>query len=472
MEEKKVAIIHYGIVALFCFAFRYIPPIGQITPTGMGILGCFIGAVYGWSMINMVWPSIMAMIGTGLCIGMANMAYATFGNSIIVCMLFVFPALGIMTSTGAMDFLVNKILTNRSTLGKPWLTVFVLLISCAVLCTLNSIIICVIFCTFFKTICRQVGIEPYTKLPVFLFLGIAYTGMLGQVMIPFMGQGMALIGAYAGTAGAYPNFARYLLYAIPIMIVMTALYVLFMRFIFKVDVSPFNNMTEDMLGETVKCTKDQKKAIIAFCIWILTILGSSLSFFGPLYKFLNTFGLVGISGMLVLILELIKKEDGTPLLSFKEEARNMSWDALLLTALVLLMSTQMSMPDSGIPMAISGLLMPFTKMPPMVFIVLALIFAALITNVANNLVIACVIMPFMYNYANMIGMNPEGVVVLLFIMSQFALATPGASALTGICFAQTDYVRAADMTKYACKMLPFLIGSGLILGLAYAMILY
>lgn len=456
MEEKKTSIIHYALVACCCLSFRYIPPIGQMTPMGMGILGCFIGAVYGWSTINMIWPSIMAMVGTGLCIGMANMAYMTFGNNIIVCMLFIFPALGIMSSTGAMDYLVNKILTNHSTLGKPWLTVFVLLMACA----------------FFKTICKRVGIAPYTKLPVFLFLGIAYTGMLGQVMIPFMGQGMALIGAYAGTAGAYPNFARYMLFAVPLTILMTAIYVVLMRFVFRVDVSPFKNMTEDMLGERVRCTRDQKKAILVFSIWILTILCSTLSFLGPLYQFLKAFGLVGIGGVMVLALELMKKEDGTPMLSFKEEAKNMSWDALLLTAVVLLMSTQMSMPDTGIPAAISSLLMPFAQMPPMVFIILALVFAALITNVANNLVIACVIMPFMYNYANMIGMNPQGVVVLLFIMSQFALATPGASALTGICFAQTDFVKSADMTKYACLMLPFLIVSGLLFGLVYSSLLY
>ena len=472
MEEKKASIIHYILVAFFCLAFRFIPPIGQMTPIGMGVLGCFIGAVYGWSTINMIWPSIMAMVGTGLCIGMATMASMTFGNNIIVCMLFIFPALGIMSSTGAMEYLVNKILTSRSTLGKPWLTVFVLLLSCAVLCTLNSIIICVVFCAFFKTICKQVGIAPYTKLPVFLFLGIAYTGMLGQVMIPFMGQGMALIGAYAGTAGHYPNFARYMLFAVPFAVLMTAIYVLLMRFVFRVDVTPFRMMTEEMLGERARCSSDQKKAITVFGIWILTILCSTLSFFGPLYKFLNAIGLVGIGGMMVLALELLKKEDGTPMMSFKEEAKNMSWDALLLTAVVLLMSTQMSMPDTGIPVTISSLLMPFTQMPPMVFIVLALVFAALITNVANNLVIACVIMPFMYNYANLIGMNPEGVVVLLFIMSQFALATPGASALTGICFAQTDFVKSSDMTKYACLMLPFLIVSGLFLGLVYASVLY
>ena len=112
MEEKKASIIHYILVAFFCLAFRFIPPIGQMTPIGMGVLGCFIGAVYGWSTINMIWPSIMAMVGTGLCIGMATMASMTFGNNIIVCMLFIFPALGIMSSTGAMEYLVNKILTS------------------------------------------------------------------------------------------------------------------------------------------------------------------------------------------------------------------------------------------------------------------------------------------------------------------------------------------------------------------------
>jgi len=462
---KGVSIVHYIIVALFCFAFRFVPGFAGITPTGMGILGCFIGAVYGWSTIGMIWPSIVSMIGTGLIIGMDKMASMTFGNSIIVVMMFMFPAMSIITTTGAMDYLVNKVLTNKLTVGKPWMTIFVLILGCGILCTLNSIIVLVIFCSFFANVCKQVGIKPYTKLPTFMMLGLALSASLGQVVIPFMGQGMALIGSYKAIAGAYPNFAMYILFSAPMMLIMVIAYVLMMRFIFRVDASPFANLTEEMLGESPKCTRDQKIALGFFLAMLVTILVSVLPVFGPIYRFCGMFGLCGIGMVLAAVLQLIKKEDGSQIFDFATGARDMSWDALLLTALVLLMSTCMSLPETGIAAAVASVITPFMSLPPMVFIIVVLAIIAVITNVANNMVCAIIGMPFLYNYALTIGMDPTGVMVLLFMMAQFAIATPGASALAGICFAQTELVKAPDMMKYGVMVVPLLIVIGLTCGL-------
>lgn len=464
--------IHYIIVALFCVGFRYVPGFAGITPMGMGILGCFIGAIYGWSTIDMIWPSIMAMIGMGFIVGMNAMAQATFGNFIIVCMFFAFPALGILTSTGAMDFLVNKALTNKLTLGKPWLTVMVMLMACMFLATLNSIIICVIFCSFFKTILEQVGVEKYSKLATFLYLGIATACSLGQVMVPFMGQALSLVGAYAAMFKETLNFAYYFLISIPMSIIMIIVYVGLMRFVFRVDVSPLKNMTAEMLGESQKCTKDQKKALTFFVAWMAVILFSCLKFFGPVYRFFAMFGIAGIAMLLVVVVMLVKKEDGSPLLDFRAEAQHMSWDALLLTAFVLLMSTYMSLPEAGISAALAKVLQPFTSLPPLLFIVLALTFTAIVTNFANNMVMAIIVMPFLHNYAIMIGMDPTGVIVLLFMMAQFAIATPGASAMAGICFANPDVVKSKDMMKYGLMIVPLLIVFGLICGLTLQAIIF
>lgn len=51
--------IHYIITAIIIFGFRFLPNFGPVTDDGMVLLGAFIGAVYGWSFINMLWPSIL-----------------------------------------------------------------------------------------------------------------------------------------------------------------------------------------------------------------------------------------------------------------------------------------------------------------------------------------------------------------------------------------------------------------------------
>lgn len=57
-EAKKINWIHYAVVFLFCMFFRFIPGFAGITEYGMGIVGCFIGAIYGWMTIGMFWPSV------------------------------------------------------------------------------------------------------------------------------------------------------------------------------------------------------------------------------------------------------------------------------------------------------------------------------------------------------------------------------------------------------------------------------
>ena len=94
-EAKKVNIIHYIVVAFFCLGFRFIPPFAGITPYGMGILGTFIGAIYGWMTIDMLWPSLMALAGAGLSIGMNQMLAASFGNMAVVALVLCMGELGV-----------------------------------------------------------------------------------------------------------------------------------------------------------------------------------------------------------------------------------------------------------------------------------------------------------------------------------------------------------------------------------------
>ena len=45
MQTNKMTYVHCAVVFVLAFFFRFVPPIGQITPYGMGILGTFIAAI-------------------------------------------------------------------------------------------------------------------------------------------------------------------------------------------------------------------------------------------------------------------------------------------------------------------------------------------------------------------------------------------------------------------------------------------
>ena len=65
----------------------------------------------------------------------------------------------------------------------------------------------------------------------------------------------------------------------------------------------------------------------------------------------------------------------------------------------------MNTEETGISQTIMSILMPFTTMNPLVFIVIALLFAVILTNVATNLIVVVLIMPVLFNFAGMVGMN-------------------------------------------------------------------
>ncbi|MER8077855.1 hypothetical protein, partial [Acinetobacter pittii] len=83
------------------------------------------------------------------------------------------------------------------------------------------------------------------------------------------------------------------------------------------------------------------------------------------------------------------------------------------------------------------LITPFTQLPPVVFIIIALLFAAILTNVATNLIVVVLVMPVLYSFAALVGMSTTGVICLLFICSHLAICTPAAAPPTGICMTAT-----------------------------------
>ena len=53
-----------GILIMLCF--RFIPPITPITPAGMALIGEFIGMIFLWVFVDMMWPTFLGMVLFGL----------------------------------------------------------------------------------------------------------------------------------------------------------------------------------------------------------------------------------------------------------------------------------------------------------------------------------------------------------------------------------------------------------------------
>lgn len=477
METKKSSIkyVHMLVVLLLAFGFKYLPQLGALSPMGMSIIGTFLGCIYGWSFINMLWPSLVGLLALGLTLGMDTLVAQAFGNQTVMVLIFMTVIVEITNETGALDWLVSKLLGAKFTQGKPWLTIWFLILIAYIMGNFGSVIMAVVMVAVLKSVFRQLNVEPYGKLPMFMFLGIAFALMLGQVTFPFLGVGLVLVSAYSAMFQTSLDFAQYIIFALPVGLAMTIVYTLVMRFIMRVDVTPFKNYDPAMAkveGQSGKLTQDQMIALIIFFGYVILVLCSNLAVFGPIYKVCKAFGLYGLCTGIIILATFLNKENGTPMIDFNKLAKSMSWDIIVLTAYIMVLSNVMSSPDAGISATFRMMLQPMTQLSPYVFIVAILAFGCIVTSFANNLVLTVLLMPMVIQFSTMVGMQPLGVICLLFFSCQMALGTPGGSPVTAIMFAQDDYVQSSGMMKSAFMILPFLFVAMIIIGLGWASILF
>lgn len=474
-KNLKKSYIHYAVTAIIVFGSQFMPQIGPVTPLGFAVLGSFVGAVYGWTFLDMIWPSIIALVGLGNAVGMMNVLGASFGNPVIPMIILTFAALTILTETKLTDYVVALFVNNRFAKGRPWVFVFSFLLCGYVCAQINVFVAIILLSSILLDLCKKVGIKPYTPFPTVMLLGLALSIQMGQIMIPFRSSALTLVGAYSAmTGGQMPNFGQYMLFTIPTGIIMLLIFTLVCRFIFRVDVSNLKNMPDDLFPKNEKLNRDQKIALTYLvCMIIMLLCPSFLPKTWTITVFLNKITIFGQAAIVILILMLVRKEDGTPFFNYSYCAsKGISWEGLFMTAFILPIATYLTGEGTGIGQALGMLFAPMTQFSPIIFIVVVMIFAAIITNFANNVVLACIIMPVVVQFSGQVGLPMMGVCILLFVLTQFALFTPGASPIVGMAFSRNDWVKTTTMMKYGLATVLILAPIFLLIGIPFMYLIF
>lgn len=464
--------LHYIITTVLVFGFGFLPPFSSMTPYGMGVLGTFIGAVYGWTTIGMVYPSFIAIIGLGMYASMPKVLASGFGSPIIVALFALLPLITILDELKLTQHCVNSIFSNRLSKGKPWLTLFLFFLSAFLTAFINPIVSAVIYCSFIATICKNANIEPYTKLPTALLLGSAYSIMNGQIMLPFLGTGLTFTAAYAGMFKQEVPILKYLLFVIPVGIMMIAIYILIMKFILRIDVSALSEYKIDPNTST-KLTRDQKIALAFFGIFCTAmLLSSALPKDFIIAQWLNQLTIFGISASVICAMMLLHNEQGQQFFNYQRIARKFPWEVFLLTTFIITISSYLTAPETGLGKTLASMLVPLTQLPPILFIIITMLLATIITNFANNMILTIIIMPVLVQFSGTVGLSEIGMVLLLFLTTQLALATAGGSPITGIACSMDNLVRAKDMMSMAFKVIPLLFICLMVIGMFFLQIIF
>lgn len=466
------------ITVVIMFGFGQLPPIDPITPLGMKIVGIFIGLLFGWMTIGLIWPSILGCVALVLIGGMsvADVLAGGWGSTTQMLIFFMIVVAGIVEQSGVSRFIAMFLITRKWVLGKPWVFTFVFLGAAFLLAAVTSTIPTIIICwSIWYSICNQVGYKPYQPFPSFMVVGVVMAATFGLSVFPFRPVGILVFGILQDLSGLTVNYLTYTCFTLPLCLLCILVFTLLGKLVFHIDVSLLKNLTEDSFKDVDLSLNKQQKAILIFValLIVLLLVPSVLPQTFFLAAILKKLDAVGTAMVLVAVMCALKV-DGKPILNFKDVcSKGMQWDVLMLTAVVMPLSSVLTADETGVTDFLMNVLSPlFDGRSAITFLMIAVFSAVVITNFAVNNVVGAILLPVFYPFALQLGIAPLALTSLLVFTCHFALLTPAASPMAALLHGNTQWCRTSDIYKYGFLVVISSMIVAWVAGIPYAMFLF
>ena len=117
-KVKKSKIIHTIIGICIMIFFQFLPVnLPSVTDVGMQILGIFLGTLYLWTTVDILWSSLLCLgaIGISAYTTMDTMLESMLGNSTLMLMLFIMILSGALVKFKLTDYIARFFLTRKIT---------------------------------------------------------------------------------------------------------------------------------------------------------------------------------------------------------------------------------------------------------------------------------------------------------------------------------------------------------------------
>ena len=219
-EKKAPLSLAYYVHSLVClcimFGFGLLDPVEPLTPLGMRLVGVFLGVLYGWVFIEIVWPSLAGLLAMMLVGGMkpVTLLNNSFGHPIVQMMFFIFVFCATINHYGLSRFISLWFITRKFVAGRPWLFSFTFLASIFILGALTSASpAALIGWSILYGVCEVCGYKKGDSYPTMMVFGIVFAAQIGQSMIPFKQVALTVFSAYETMSGMGIDYAKYMLIA-------------------------------------------------------------------------------------------------------------------------------------------------------------------------------------------------------------------------------------------------------------------
>ena len=430
--KKDHKYLHFAITLAIMLLFRFIPPIGSITPYGMAIIGIFIGMIYGWSVDagNLIWTSLLGLFALALTdYGTAgNALAAAFGNESVMLMLLGMFFLGMLQDSNLTQWLSNKLLSAKFTHGRPWLLTALIVIGPALATILvNQTLVALIMFVVYQSIFEQAGYKKGDLYPAMVLMGFMVVCSVAFSLLPFRGWCLMTVGM-AMQSGVNINMGGWIISESVTLIVTCIGWMVVMFITPGCNVDRLKNVDITKYQKELKPLNKRQKVVLF--ILVANIVGCIfLSFAAGDTGIRMYFGKIGVYGWVIFLIALamIWKVDGEPVLNKKTAPSYFYWDLILVVASAMVVAGQITDEATGITAAIGQLIAPLFGLSNFMFLFILGMITFILTNFANNVAVTITMMTIAMAMAAQADFNLQAALMVITVYGVIGLLTPAGS---------------------------------------------
>jgi len=458
VKERNKKWVHAIIIIAFMTLFGFLPPFGPVTHMGMQVLGIFIGCIYGWTIGETIWPSILALVLLGYTEGntVMGMFTAAYGNATLHMVVFCMIVCYGIEKCGLLEFITKWILSRKFAQKGPWWICFAFWVASSVasavtVATLGVTILC--WSIFYDT-AKKLNLKPRSPYVAVVLIGIAMSSYLGGCVMPYNAFSQICFGVLRAVApDTVVSFGAYVVTMIVLNCIAIPVITLFCKYVLRIKVD-FHPVGELVKADELVMTKNQK--IVAVYLIILSALLILPNYLpeGTFKAMLAGLGFTGTFAIIAIAMTLTIDRKGENLLDIGEGMmRGVPWGLYFLLGTALALSNLLTSEATGISALLTTILNPLiANRGATSFMIIIVLFGVVLTNCINNIVCITLMVPIGLTFLAANGGNPA-VMVALFCMALYqGIVMPAGSVFGAMLHGNTEWLSSALIYKYATLM--------------------
>ena len=436
--------------------FGYLPTFSTVTPMGMKILGIYIGLLYLWSTVDLIWPSLLGLVVTGFSgyNSVSGLLSAGWGDGTNVYIWLICLFAYFITKSGVSDNIVRGIMSLRIAKGRPWMVSFLFFTAAYAVGALVSMTpACLIVWAFFQKFAKEMNYKKGDKYVSFMIVGIALAGLMGFTLFNFRVPGSILIG-YIEAAGGHVSFVGYSVTAFIVGYGALIFYTILGKFVVRPDVERIKSGYNFEGGEKMSSYQKQLLGITVALIVVFVI--QSLFPTSTVGQFLTTLGTSGIVLVFLMVMGFIKRKDGSFFADLLDGTKNgVPWPVFYLLTIGMPLAFAMTDETLGIQPMLSGVfdsILGGGVSGLFVFVIFITFLSAFSTQFLLNQIPGMVIFPIASAYCATLNVDPGMLACMITICANSSIILPSANPIAGVMHGMSDWISPKEIYKYSIPL--------------------